>query len=96
VNRENFVYYLKELEVRYNYRDNVEDNLYICLDGIKWEITLYKILPYVKYSFTEIENLIELAVNKNYHISFYNCLQSLYFSKYLIYYLKPKNTKKIL
>jgi hypothetical protein len=58
VNRENFVYYLKELEVRYNYRDNVEDNLYICLDGIKWEITLYKILPYVKYSFTEIENLI--------------------------------------
>jgi len=35
VSRENFVYYLKELEFRYNYRDNIEDNLYFCLGGIK-------------------------------------------------------------
>jgi transposase len=35
VSRENFVYYLKELEFRYNYRDNIEDNLYVCLGGIK-------------------------------------------------------------
>jgi transposase len=34
VSRENFVYYLKELEFRYNYRDNIEDNLYVCLGGI--------------------------------------------------------------
>jgi len=35
VSRENFVYYLKELEFRYNYRDNIEDSLYVCLGGIK-------------------------------------------------------------
>jgi transposase len=34
VSRENFVYYLKELEFRYNYRDNIEDSLYVCLGGI--------------------------------------------------------------
>jgi hypothetical protein len=35
VSRENFVYYLKELEFRYNHRDNIEDNLYVCLSRIK-------------------------------------------------------------
>jgi hypothetical protein len=35
VSRENFVYYLKELEFRYDYRDNIEDNLYVCLCEIK-------------------------------------------------------------
>jgi len=35
VRRENFVYYLKELEFRYNYRYNIEDSLYVCLGGIK-------------------------------------------------------------
>jgi transposase len=35
VSRENFAYYLKELEFRYDYRDNIEDNLYVCLGGIK-------------------------------------------------------------
>ena len=35
VSRENFVYYLKEVELRYNYRYNIEDNSYVCLDGIK-------------------------------------------------------------
>jgi len=33
VSRENFVYYLKELEFRYNYRDNIEDNL-LCRNDI--------------------------------------------------------------
>ena len=35
VSRENFVYYLKELEFRYDYRNNIEDNLYVCLCEIK-------------------------------------------------------------
>ena len=35
VSRENFVYYLKDLEFRYDYRDNIEDNLYVCLCEIK-------------------------------------------------------------
>jgi len=35
VSKENFVYYLKELDFRYNYRPNIEDNLYVCLGGIK-------------------------------------------------------------
>jgi hypothetical protein len=35
VSGENFVYYLKELEFRYNHRDNIEDNLYVCLSRIK-------------------------------------------------------------
>ena len=35
MNKENFVYYLKELEFRYNYRYNIEDNLYVCLGRIK-------------------------------------------------------------
>jgi transposase len=35
VSRENFVCYLKELEFRYDYRDNIEDNLYVCLCEIK-------------------------------------------------------------
>jgi transposase len=35
VSRENFVYYLKELEFRYNNRKNLEEVLYRCLGGIK-------------------------------------------------------------
>jgi transposase len=35
VSRENFVYYLKELEFRYNNRKNLEEALYKCLGGIK-------------------------------------------------------------
>jgi transposase len=35
VSRENFVYYLKELEFRYNSRKNLEEVLYKCLGGIK-------------------------------------------------------------
>ena len=37
VRRENFVYYLKELEFkfRYNNRKNLEEVLYKCLGGIK-------------------------------------------------------------
>jgi len=32
VSRENFVYYLKKLEFKYNYRYNIENNLYVCLE----------------------------------------------------------------
>jgi transposase len=35
VSRENFIYYLKELEFRYNNRKNLEEVLYRCLGGIK-------------------------------------------------------------
>ena len=35
VSRENFVYYLKELEFRYNFRANLDDILYDLLGGIK-------------------------------------------------------------
>jgi len=39
--RANFVYYLKELEFRYNYRDNnIEDNLYVCLCEIKSQLKI--------------------------------------------------------
>jgi transposase len=34
VSKDNFIYYLKELEFRYNFRDNIDDSLYKCLDGI--------------------------------------------------------------
>jgi transposase len=34
VSKDNFVYYLKELEFRYNFRENIDDNLYVCLGGI--------------------------------------------------------------
>jgi len=34
VSRDSFIYYLKELEFRYNFRDNIEDSLYACLGGI--------------------------------------------------------------
>jgi transposase len=30
---DNFFYYLKELEVRYNFRDNIDDSFYKCLGG---------------------------------------------------------------
>jgi len=33
VSKENFVYYLKELEFRYNNRDNIDTMLYVCLGG---------------------------------------------------------------
>jgi transposase len=35
VSRENFVYYLKELEFRYNFRANLDDMLYDVFGGIK-------------------------------------------------------------
>ena len=35
VGRENFVYYLKELEFRYNNRENLDEMVYLCLGGIK-------------------------------------------------------------
>jgi transposase len=34
VSKDNFIYYLKELEFRYNFRDNNDDSLYKCLGGI--------------------------------------------------------------
>jgi transposase len=34
VSKANFIYYLKELEFRYNFRDNIDDSLYKCLGGI--------------------------------------------------------------
>jgi transposase len=35
VSRENFVYYLKEVEFRYNFRANLDEMLYNVLGGIK-------------------------------------------------------------
>ena len=35
VSRENFVYYLKELELRYSNRENLDEMVYLCLGGIK-------------------------------------------------------------
>ena len=34
VSKDNFIYYLKELEFRYNFRDNIDDSLYKCLGKI--------------------------------------------------------------
>jgi hypothetical protein len=34
VSKDNFIYYLKELEFRYNLRDNIDDSLYKCLGGM--------------------------------------------------------------
>jgi transposase len=34
VNKDNFIYYLKELEFRYNFRGNIDDSLYNCLGGL--------------------------------------------------------------
>jgi transposase len=34
VSKDNFIYYLKELEFRYNFRDNFDDSLYKCLSEI--------------------------------------------------------------
>jgi len=34
VSKDNFIYYLKELEFRYNFRDNIDDSLYKCLGGM--------------------------------------------------------------
>jgi transposase len=34
VSKDNFIYYLKELEFRYNFRDNIDNSLYKCLGGI--------------------------------------------------------------
>ena len=34
VSKDNFIYYLKELEFKYNFRDNVEDSLYKCFGGM--------------------------------------------------------------
>jgi transposase len=31
VSKDNFIYYLKEFEFRYNFRDNIDDSLYKCL-----------------------------------------------------------------
>ena len=31
VSKDNFIYYLKELEFRYNFRDNIDDSSYNCL-----------------------------------------------------------------
>lgn len=34
VSPKNFIYYLKELEFRYNNRENLDDIVYVCLGGI--------------------------------------------------------------
>jgi transposase len=34
VSKDNFIYYLKELKFRYNFRDNIDDSLHKCLGGI--------------------------------------------------------------
>jgi transposase len=34
VSKDNFIYYLKEREFRYNFRDNIYDSLYNCLGGL--------------------------------------------------------------
>jgi len=34
VNKDNFIYYLKELEFKYNFRDNINDSLYNFLSGL--------------------------------------------------------------
>jgi transposase len=34
VGKDNFIYYLKEREFKYNFRDNIDDSLYICLGGL--------------------------------------------------------------
>ena len=34
VSKDNFIYYLKELEFRYNFKDNIDDSLYKYLGGI--------------------------------------------------------------
>jgi hypothetical protein len=34
VSKDNFIYYLKELEFRYNLRDNINGSLYKCLGGM--------------------------------------------------------------
>jgi len=34
VSKDNFIYYLKELEFRYNFRGNIDDSLYKCLGGM--------------------------------------------------------------
>jgi transposase len=34
VSKDNLIYYLKEPEFRYNFRDNIDDSLYKCLGGI--------------------------------------------------------------
>ena len=39
VSKDNFIYYLKELEFRYNFRDNIDDSLYNCLGGLNLGIT---------------------------------------------------------
>ncbi len=39
VSKDNFIYYLKELEFRYNFRDNIYDSLYICLGRLNLGIT---------------------------------------------------------
>jgi transposase len=31
VSKDNFIYYIKELEFKYNFRDNIYDSLYKCL-----------------------------------------------------------------
>jgi len=34
LNKDNFIYYLKEIEFRYNFRDNIDENLYNCSGGL--------------------------------------------------------------
>jgi transposase len=34
VSKDNFIYYPKELEFRYNFRDNIDNSSYKCLGGI--------------------------------------------------------------
>ncbi len=34
VSNDNFIYYLKEIEFKYNFRDNIYDSLYNCLGGL--------------------------------------------------------------
>ena len=35
VRKENFKNYIKELEFRYNNRENLDEKVYVCLSGIK-------------------------------------------------------------
>jgi transposase len=41
ISKDNFIYCLKELKFKYNFRDNIDDSLYNCLGGLNLGI-IYK------------------------------------------------------
>jgi hypothetical protein len=41
VSKDNFIYYLKELEFKYNFRDNIYDSLYNFLGRLNLGITFF-------------------------------------------------------